>query len=1103
MKKLQLIMRLFIIFGPIFTLNVQAIPGYAGQTKIQLNLKSTGLAEVLKRVQRQSGYNIIYSNDLLKNVGPVNIQIQSDDIQEVMQACLKDTNLDYEIQNNTIIIKSCLPQAQSLQKVKGTVIDAKTGQPLPGVTVAAMNNGQVIAGTATDENGNFILDLPAGVKDLTFTFVGYKAVTLPVLHSKKEMIVRLEEEVKAMDEVVVTGYFTKSKNSYTGAVKTIKSEELKTISATNIMAAISALTPGLNLVEKRELGSNPNHVPELLLRGMSSFSSSNRQVNQPTIILDKVEIGMKELYDLDMNEIDNITVLKDASATALYGSRAANGVIVIERKKLTEGNMRISYNFTGNVQFPYLKDYNVLDAAEKLEYERLAGLYTARQDQWGDVDTGKEQYRLDRLYNERYKEVSRGVNTDWLSQPARTAFSHDHSLRIYGGVSNIRYELSGRFNNTQGVMKDDYRRRYGLGFKLEYRLLNRLTFSNRTNYNETDTKDTPYGSFKNWVDQNPYDRIFNKYGEPCRKLSWDNDNPMVEVMLGNYKKSSAKSLSNTTDVRWDINELFRIIGNFNISISDGIGENYISPESRIFKNETDLSKKGRLEKTNDNAVGWSGNMSASFNKLTENNSLISLILGTEIRKSRSETSTLKAAGFYDDALNFIGHANGYPTHNSQKPFGLQDVSTEVGFFGNGSYMYKNRYYADYVYRLSGSSKFGANQRFGQFWSGGIGWNLHNESFLKSGRLDLLKLRASVGYTGKTNFSPFQAITMYKYDNTLEYLNGIGAVPQTIGNEDLKWEREFSYNIGADASLFGRRINATVDYYLKRTKDLVLSASKAPSTGVVEGMENIGEMENEGFEFSIDGMLIRNNDFWWQVGMNGSANKNRIKKISNALKKQNETNNNMAASQNLVKPLAQYEEGESTTALKVVRSAGIDPATGYEVFIKRDGSRTFLYSTDDKIVIGDTEPKFRGSVSTNIFYKGISCYLMGTFKCGGYLYNETRATRIEGNTGKTNVDRRAFDNRWKRLGDIAVYKNIGIHSTPEHTDRFVEKENVFTLRSVNLGYEFAPYICQKLMVRNLRIGINLTDILRFSNVKVERGLAYLYGNGFEFTLSTTF
>lgn len=605
MKKIRLTMKLLLFFSLALVLNTSAIPSKAQQTKVSLNLKDKQLTEVLKLIQQQSGFNILYSNELVKNNRMVSLRIDSDDIHEVMRACLQGNALDYEIQNNTIIIKAlaAAPQVPQVVKVRGHVIDAKTGQPMPGVTVVAMDGGGAVTGAATDADGLFTVNLPEDIRELTFTFVGYKSVTLPV-QTDKEMTVRLEEEVAEMDEVVVNGYFTKSKNSYTGAVKTITNDQLKSVSNTNIIAAISALTPGLNLVERSDLGSNPNRVPELLLRGMSSFSSGTRVVNQPTIMLDGVEISMEELYDLDMNEIENITVLKDASATALYGSRAANGVIVIERKKLAEGNIRVNYNLTGNVQFPYLKDYDLLNAREKLEYEKLSRLYTPEQDRWGSVNMDKEQYRLDQLYNERYKEVARGVDSDWLSQPARTAFSHDHSLRIYGGASNIRYELSGRFNNTQGVMKDDYRRRYALGFKLEYHLPNQLTFSNRTNYNETDTKDTPYGSFRNWIDQNPYDRIYDEYGNPNRNLSWDNWNPMIDAKLGNFTLNSNKSITNTTDIRWDINDLFRITGNFNIAVSEGNGEKYISPDSKAFKDETDITKKDAWKSAT--AARWTG-----------------------------------------------------------------------------------------------------------------------------------------------------------------------------------------------------------------------------------------------------------------------------------------------------------------------------------------------------------------------------------------------------------------------------------------------------------------------------------------------------------------
>ena len=380
-------MKLFILFSLVCVFNTQAIDMKAQQAEIQLNLKNTPLTEVLKKIQQQSGYNILYSNELIKNAKPVNVTIQSKDIREVMNTCLSGNALAYEIENGTILIKAqpAIPQSPSTQKIRGAVIETKTGMPLPGVTVVAEIEGKPLTGTATDADGHFEITLPSNIGELTFTCVGYKTIKAKI-ETDKEMTIRMFEEVKAMDEVVVTGYFTKAKSSYTGAAKTVSGDELKTISSTNIVTALAALTPGLEIVERSEFGSNPNKVPELLLRGMGSFNNSNVQVNQPTIILDGIEISMQDLYDLDMNEIESITVLKDASATALYGSRAANGVIVIERKKLTVGNMRVSYNFTGNVQFPYLKDYNVLNARQKLEYERLAGLYTAdkQTDQWGD-----------------------------------------------------------------------------------------------------------------------------------------------------------------------------------------------------------------------------------------------------------------------------------------------------------------------------------------------------------------------------------------------------------------------------------------------------------------------------------------------------------------------------------------------------------------------------------------------------------------------------------------------------------------------------------------------------------------------------------------------
>lgn len=993
-----------------------------------------------------------------------------------------------------------IEQTQAKSRISGTIVDKNTREPLIGVHVAIWQNGKLVAGVATNNDGKFTLLDPDGAYEVRISYIGYKPIVMQFAKSsrKHDLDIVMVEDSKKMDEMVVTGFFAKNKSSFTGAVTQLKGEDLKNVTGVNIISAIAALTPGMALVENSSQGSNPNHVPELVMRGMSSFSNEGQSVNQPTIILDGSEITMQELYDLDMNEIDQINVLKDASATALYGSKAANGVIVITRKPIEESKLRVAYNFTGNVQTPRLGEYDMLNAMDKLKYEQLAGLYDAK----GAVDesTGLPlQYGLDELYNQRYKAVMAGQNSDWLAQPARNSFSHDHSLRLYGGAKNLRYEVTGRFADTRGVMKDDYRKRYSLGFKLDYYLNNKLQVSNRTTYQEVNSEDSPYGSFSQYVTMNPYDRMYNADGTANTDLAWDLDNPLYEAQLGSYDRDGTRTFSNSTDVRWDINKMFRLTGHFNISSNAGWVESFLSPKSRRFKDEPDLTKRGSLDTQNSRGVSLNGNVVGSFNKMLRDESLVSLTAGWEINHSDRKMQYLKAIGFFNDNMSFIGNAAGYPA--TEKPGGTLSESADVGLFVSGTYSFRNRYFVDGTWRMTGSSAFGSDNRFGHFWSAGAGWNILNEKFMKSlkEKLDLFKLRGSLGYTGKAKFQPFEALTMYEYSNKYEYLNGIGAIPLAIGNVDLAWERTMNYNVGIDFSMFDRRLNFVVDAYLRNTTDLVLSKSKAPSTGVVEATSNLGEMQNKGLEFQVDGYIFRNKDFHWKLGTTGYMNRNKILKIGNALDEINKMNQVIGSLQ----PLAQYAEGESVTALKLVRSAGIDPATGKEVYIKRNGELTFDYDPADKVYIGDKEPRYTGTFNTNLYYKGFSLYALFSFRMGAWVYNTTRATKVEGSDPKKNADQRVFDDRWKNPGDHAMYKDIADSSRPQQTDRFAEKENTLSFSSLNISYEFQDKICKKLHLRTLRAGVNFTDLFRLSTVKIERGLDYLYSQGFEFNVNATF
>ena len=304
--------------------------------------------------------------------------------------------------------------------IKGKVFDAKTGDPLPGVSVIAFIEGKDITGTATGIDGDFTLSLLEGVKKLRVSMIGYKTQIINIDESKVYEI-KLVEDVSELEEVVVTGYFERSKSTFTGSAKTVTGDELRKVSSSSIFKSLAVVDPSIVVMENNQQGSNPNHIPELIIRGTTSLNASNEAgANSPLIVIDGVESSLQELYDMDIFDIESLTVLKDASATALYGEQAANGVILISRKKSTQKEVRVNYNFSGKVDFPDLSDYSLMNARQKLDLERFSGLYASTTGEH-DID-----------YNEKLAMVNSGINTDWIAKPLRTAFSQNHSVKVTG-----------------------------------------------------------------------------------------------------------------------------------------------------------------------------------------------------------------------------------------------------------------------------------------------------------------------------------------------------------------------------------------------------------------------------------------------------------------------------------------------------------------------------------------------------------------------------------------------------------------------------------------------------------------------------------------------
>lgn len=426
----------------------------------------------------------------------------------------------------------------------------------------------------------------------------------------------------------------------------------------------------------------------------------------------------------------------------------------------------------------------------------------------------------------------------------------------------------------------------------------------------------------------------------------------------------------------------------------------------------------------------------------------------------------------------------------------------VGFFANLNYMYDNRYFADFSARVDGSSKYGKDKRFAPLWSVGAGWNIANEHFLDVAEwLSRLTLRASVGMTGNQNFASYIARTTLKYDMTKHYNGALGAVFMGYGNEKLEWQRSMQRNIGFDMEILQRRLSLRVEYYNNKTDGLLLPVSVAPSLGFVSYTENFGEQRNTGYEFDLNAVILRKKDFDWAVNFSGTHNKNKIEKISNALRSMNKETN--ADEGNYTKPVAMYEEGESVNAIKVVRSLGINPANGNELFLTRYGEITENWDWQDKVIAGCTDVKLEGNFGTNFIWKDISLNLLFRYSFGGQLYNSTLAERVEGADPRKNADRRVLNERWQKPGDHTFYKNIANRSVSNATSRFVQDNNFLELSNLSISYRLPSALLKKAGFSNVRIGLNTSNLFYTSTVKRERGLSYPFAQEYTFSLNLNF
>ena len=1082
-----------------FFLLISVLPGnasvFAQQEKLALSSTQLTVREIFDAISSQLRYDVFYNGEQLDLNRKVKFAQQVLNLEQVLDA-VANNRFKYTLEDRTIILTPLTtPQTVNSVTLTGQVTD-QSNTPLPGVTVLVKGTK---LGTSTDPEGNFKLSLPQQENTiLIFSFIGMESQEVPVGDPKKPIKVILKETAENLKEVVVTGIFTRKKESFTGSASTYTASELKTAGTQNILQSLKTLDPSFAILDNTLYGSDPNRLPNMEIRGKSSMLGMRDELeadpNQPLFILDGFESSLSVINDMDINRIASITILKDAASTAIYGSKAANGVVVVETVKPQAGKLMVSYNGNANISMPDLSSYNLMNAKEKLAFEKLAGKYTPAS--W----SATSEFELQKLYNQKLAEIESGIDTYWLTEPLRVGVNQKHSLYIEGGEGSFLFGIGAGYNGISGVMEKSNREVISGNIDLIYRI-KKFQFSNKFSMTNTKIKN-PIVDFSEYAAANPYYKKRDEEGNIGKWLE-NNDytkaaNPLWNASQNSRDEGKQLALSNYFVAECTPLEALKVRARFGISYGNDDTEKFISRNDTRF-DTYEILKKGTFNTTNTRSNQYEGELSVTFAKLIGRHRL-NAVLGGNLNSNKTLTQGYSAQGFPEGDFVYPSFSNGYPEGGS--PTYYENTSRSMNGYFNLGYSFDDRYLMDFSLRENGSSVFGASKRYIGTWSVGLGWNLHKERFIADHLtwIDFLKLRASIGNPGNQNFSSSKTLTTFNFQLASMNYFGMGAVLNQLGNPDLDWQITLDKNIGIDMTLIDKRLNITADYYHKVTDPLLINISMPLSSGTSSYLTNMGKQISQGLTLSASYYIIQKLDqrFSWLVRGNLRTQKTKLDKIGNKLDELNKS----GQGHNTVR----YYNGADPDDIWAVKSAGIDPSTGRELFYDKEGNYTYDFSYDNEVICGNTRPKIEGVIGTSLNYKGFSVSMNFRYQTGASVFNEALFNKVENISVSglnKNQDKRALYERWQNPGDKVRFKDIANAASTPMSSRFIQKENVLSMESVYVGYEFYEGWIKKIGLSNLKIQASMRDVFRASTIKSERGTLYPFARSLELGLSFNF
>lgn len=1070
-----LIMKLIVVFMlvSVFQATAEIFPQ---DLKLSLESRNSYIKEVIKEIESRTTYKFLYEDDLLSSDMTHSFKFKNTPLKDILSEILEKENLNYTVFDDNLVVITRLKSQQGFM-VKGIVTNT-SGEPLPGVNVLEVGTNN---GTVTDLNGNYNISVAGEEAVLQFSFVGYLVEEISV-NGKNQINVSLIEDIKELDEVVVIGYGTVKKSDLTGAVSSVKAEELMETPITSIDQGLVGRASGVMVTQTSGM---PGAVASIRVRGTSSLQGGN----EPLYVIDGFPVysgggfgntggraRMSGLSTINPSDIESIEILKDASATAIYGARAANGVVLITTKSGKQGRDQISFEANYGVQ-SLVKKIDVMNA---LQYAEL-------------VNEAYTNDGLEPIYDENEMAAIRQnpKGTDWQDEVFRSAPTQNYQLTFSGGDDKMIYSISANYFNQEGIIRNSDFQRYSGRINVERNVLKNFKMGTHLSLSNTlaNAVRTDAGGNQGIVSAamkfNPILPVFEN-----EELGEYTPVNTPGIIYANPVATADEQVRENKMVRLlgDIFGEWKIIPDLTAKVSFGTDLANNKFDTYIPSNIYESGGVASAEITGAYTTNWLNENTLNWNKQIGDNHNINILGGITFQQNQYEAVTASSQDYVNDVLkeNGIGAGAVY-----NQPSASKTEWSIISYLGRINYNFSQKYLFSVNGRIDGSSRFGENNKYAFFPSGSFAWRLIEEDFIQNLNLfSNLKIRTSYGFTGNQEIGLYSSLptltnTTYTIGRTLV----TGFFPNKIPNPDLKWEKTAQFNVGLDLGLFENRFRITTDYYHKKTTDLIYDVAVPFVSGFATSLQNIGSVQNQGVELAIGGDILTSGSVKLAADFNISFNRNEVLELGGEDYKDvggGDGHLKTGSVHRLIvgEPIGLFygfvSDGlfQNQTEL----DAGPNGPTNWiggrrykDLSGPDDTPDGNVNATYDRQVIGDPNPDFFGGFSNTVSYKGVELNVFLQYSIGNDIFNYN-AMELELPSGGQNVYADLV-NRWKGEGTSTEYPKATTNRSAVFSDLYIEDGSYLKLKTVTLGYTFSG--SNVVWLNGLKLFVTAQNLLTFT------------------------